>query len=172
MKSNILIFSIYEGSISIIFSLIVLFCSLKFIEKFIIKSSLAKIVEHKNTAMAIFSGGILYCFMSLSMVSILPSVNYLQAKLYEIPNLELSFYFFAFLVFLAGMLFSFLLAASIMFLTTRIFYITTTQIDEAKEILENNISISIVLTFSMIAVTHYIKPSLSNFIKAAVHYLS
>lgn len=172
MKEKIFIFSLYESSISVIFGLLILLLSLKYIEKVILKSSLEEIVEKKNTAMAIFSGAILYCFMSLTMVSIVPSVNYLQAKIYEVPNLELSFYFFAFLVFIVGVFISFLIASSILFLSTRIFYASTKKIDEAKEIAANNVSMSIILAFAMIAITNYIKPSIANLMKAAVHYLS
>ena len=172
MKEKVFIFSLYESSVSVIFGLIILLISLKYIEKVILKTSLQEIVEKKNTAMAIFSGAILYSFMSLTMVSILPSVNYLQAKIYEVPNLEFSFYLFAFLVFVLGVVVCFLIASSILFLATRIFYTSTKKIDEAKEISENNVSMAIVLAFAMISITHYIKPSISNLMKAAVHYFS
>ena len=172
MKENISIFSLYESSISIIFGLILLLTSFKFIEKVILKTSLQEIVEKKNTAMAIFTGAILYCFMSLTMVSILPSVSYLQAKIYEVPNLEFSFYIFAFLVFIIGLVICFFLTSAILFLATRVFYISTQKIDEAQEIANNNVSMAVVLAFAMIAITHYIKPSIANLMKAAVHYFS
>lgn len=172
MKEKIFIFSLYESSISIIFGLILLLISLKFIERFILKTSLQEIIAKKNTAMAIFTGAILYCLMSLTMVSILPSVNYLQAKLYEVPNLELSFYLFAFLVFIAALVICFFLTSTILFLSTRIFYASTHSIDEAKEVSNNNVSMAVVLAFAMISITHFIKPSIANLMKAAVHYFS
>lgn len=173
MKAKILSFSIYESSISIVFGLICLLMSLKFIEIFIIRTSLTEIVRKKNNAMAIFSGAVLYCFMSLTVLSILPSVNYLQTKLYNVPVLELSFYLYAFLVFLAGFAGTFFGTGIILFLCTQVFFISTQKIDEIEEIDKNkNTSIAIVLAFAMISLTSFIKPSLSNLMKSIVNYIS
>lgn len=172
MKGNILTFSIYESSISIIFGILALLLALKFIEKLIIKTSLKSIVEEKNTALAIFLGAVLFCFMNLTMISILPSVNYLQSKMYSIPILEFSFYLYAFLTFLVGFVFCFCLASAVLFLGTKVFFMSTRNIDEIGEVKKNNVSISIVISFAIISLTLFIKPSLANLLKSIINYMN
>ena len=66
--STILVFSIYENIISLLFGLITLYLAVFFIQKFIINCKLIEIVESKNIALSIFFGALMYSFLSLTIL--------------------------------------------------------------------------------------------------------
>lgn len=172
MGTKILGFSIYESVIAIVFGLLATYFAVKVIEKMILKISLGEIVQSKNYSTGIFAGALLYCFLELTVISIYPSVQYLQQKLYLIKTLEIGFYLMAFLVFLLSFFASFLISAIALLTCTKIIFTSTKKIDEIKEIVSNNnLSLSVFLSFTLIGFTYFIKPSLGNLLKSMIGLL-
>lgn len=172
MSGNILNFTIYEIIVSTIFGLFSIYLSNLFLRKVILKSSFVEIIQQKNIAAAIFAGTIIFCVLLLTRTSIIPSVNFLQAQALNPAAVTLGFYFKAFLYFLAFFVVAFFAAMSLLFFSSRVFMIATKEIDEIKEIQGGNISVSLLISFSMVAFSLYVKPSLEHFLTGVVHFVT
>lgn len=172
MAEKIFYFTIYETFLSVIFGLLSIFLGTIFIKRFLMKTTLVEIVNRKNIAEGIFFGAVLFCLLLLTRTSITPSVNYLQTLAIDTATLSFSFYSKAFLYFLLFYLFAFVVTFIILFLAVQGFMLATTDIDEFKEIKEGRSSIAIILAFTLIGFTFYVRPSLEHLLSGFVGIIS
>lgn len=172
MSGNILNFTIYEIVVSTLFGLFSIYLSNLFLRKLILKSSFVEIFQQKNIAAAIFAGTIIFCILLLTRTSIIPSVNFLQAQALDPAGLSMGFYAKAFMYFLVFFVVAFFAAMLLLFFSSRVFMIATKEIDEIKEIQGGNISVSLLISFSMVAFSLYVKPSLEHFLTGVVHFVT
>ena len=172
MNNHILNFTVYEVIISTLFGLFSILLSNLFLKSMILKQSFTKTIEDKNLAAAVFSGTLIFCTLLLTRTSIVPSVNFLQAKVATSGDISLSFYFIAFAYFLGFFLVAFFSTLFLLFLSSKIFMLATTNVDEILEIQNGNLSVSIMISVSMLAFSLYVKPSLEHFLSGVVHVVS
>lgn len=169
---NIVYFTIYEVVISTFFGLVSIYLSNLFLKKFIIGADVFDAIKSKNAAAAVFSGTMIFSVLLLTRTSIVPSVNFLQSSVVDPTGISFSFYFKAFLYFLLFFFIAFFAAVILLFCSSKIFVLSTKDIDEMREIQEGNLAMSVLISFSMLAFSFYLKPSLEHFLAGIIHYLT
>lgn len=172
MSLNVLSFTIYELCLSTIFGLLSIYLGQLFMCRFITQCKFSTIFEKGNTPLAIFSGTLILCLLVLTRTSILPSVSFLQIKASGPEGLSFVFFIKAFLYFLVFFLISFLSAVFLLFLSSKIVMVSTTDLDEIGEIKRGNLPVALLLSFVMVSFTFYLKPSLEHFLSGVVHYIT
>jgi uncharacterized membrane protein YjfL (UPF0719 family) len=158
--------------ISTCFGLLSIFLSNLFLKKIIIQSNVFEAIKERNVATAVFSGTMIFCVLLLTRTSIVPSVNFLQASVVNPSGVDFVFYLKAFLYFLLFFFIAFSAAVFLLFCSSKIFVLSTKDIDEMKEIENGNLAMSILISFSMLAFSFYLKPSLEHFLSGIIHYLT
>lgn len=167
MNTNLLSVSIINMTMAIVTGVIILFFCYFFTLKFFEKKGYR--IEKDNTAFGIFTGSImLACGMIVSR-AFEPGVNvYEILKNTYTGTISLFAHFTAY--FLLFITIAFVCSMIIIFISMRFYNMLTRNIDEIKEIAENNISVAIIAGIAIIMVSFLSLQSISTIIESLIPY--
>lgn len=170
MKSSLVLFTTYELLLALIFGLLTIYLSVRVLNKFIIKVDFFKLIREGNIAIAIFEGTLIVCALLLVENSILPAVDALRTMVLANDGFTFKMFLISFGYFLLFYVISLAFSLIILSISFYVFIKATADVDEMAEIKNNNIAVSILVSFVMIGVTMFIRPSFDNFIASLVNY--
>ena len=172
MNLELLLLTSYQIIIAFIFGLLTIFITLQVVQKTILKVNFFELVRQGNTALALFEGTLIVSTLLLVEVAILPSVNALQTMMHAHQAVTFQMFLISFGYFvtfyLIALVFSYILILSGFY----VFVSATAKLDEIKEIKQNNIAVSIMISMVLLGLTIFIRPSLSNLVQSFVDYRS
>ncbi len=168
MDWNTFFFASYEILISIIFSLLTIFITKKFLNYLFIKRDHDDLKD--NLALSIFSGSIFIGVLILVNSSILPAVDTLRVMVLAKEVITLKMVGLSFLYFLLFFSITVFFSIVILFLTLRVFFKATGWVDEMTEMRNKNVAVSIVVASVVIGISLFVRPSLNRFISSLIHY--
>ncbi len=163
-------FASYEIVLAIVFSLITIFISKKVFVSLLLRSSGEKNVLYKNPAIALFGGVTLICQLILVHASLKPAVDTL--KVVELAEQDLTFDMFltSFSYFMLFFIISLIVSQVLILVTTKLYFMATRQLDEIKEIKENNLGVSIIISAVVLGITLSVNSSFEHFLSSMVNY--
>jgi uncharacterized membrane protein YjfL (UPF0719 family) len=170
MNWNVFLFTSFEVLIALIFSLITVFITKVALNKTLLKKDLDG--DHKNIAVAIFSGTIILCILLLVNSSILPAVDTLSVMALNGRKLTGQMFLTSFLYFLLFFGISIFFSILLLFATLKVYLYSTRKVDEMEELKNNNTAVAILMSIVFIGITLSVQPSLERFIFSLVDYES
>ena len=170
MNWQLFFYASYELIISIIFGLISIFIILKLFNIIFLKLDLNKALKDNNIAVGILEGSIVVGMLLLIQSSVLPSVNTLRMMVMGMNQIRLIFILISFAYFLLFYVIAIVVSVLILMVTTKIYTVVTTKIDEIKEIKGNNIAVSIILSLVLPGMVIFIQPALQNLLSSVINY--
>ena len=170
MNWNTFIFANYEILLAITFSLITVFITKKVLNKTLLNRGKEENNHYENIATAIFSGTIILCVLLLVNSSLLPAVDTLNVMLLSGDSLTFDMFVTSFSYFLLFFGISIILSLALIFLTLKVYFIATIDVDELKELKSKNIAVAIIMSMVILGITLSVKPSLERFIFSMVSY--
>ena len=170
MDLRIIFLASYEAILSIAFGLLTIFLVNKILNWTLLKTDTEKSLVEGNIAMGIFAGTLVVCNLMLVQPSILPSINTLQTMLVGKESISFGLLLVSFGFFLFFYIVTTLLSISVLLAATWIYLKATINIDEIKEIKNNNIAVSIMLSLVVLGMSLFIQPSVSRLISSFVRY--
>ncbi len=168
MDQQLIYFSSYEMFISIVFGLLTVFIATRFINLVLLKTE----QDHRNVSTAIFSGGLVVCALVLVESSVLPSVDALRTMVLGQEQLTLKILAISLGYFLAFYALAVVISILVIYAAIRIHMAATLDVDEIKEIREDNVAQSILLTAVLLGMTYFIQEPTSRLISSLVDYES
>jgi len=170
MKSNLVLFTTYELLLALIFGLLTIYLCIRVINTLILKIDFFRLVREGNIAVALFEGVLVLCALILVENSILPAVDALRTMVlatggFHVNMLLISFGYFM-LFYIISLAFSLILLSVCFY----VFIKATKDVDELKEIKNNNIAVTLVISVVMVGITMFIRPSFNNFIGSLINY--
>ena len=170
MDLRIIFLASYEAILSIAFGLLTIFLVNKILNWTLLKTDTENSLVEGNIAMGIFAGTLVVCNLMLVQPSILPSINTLQTMLVGKESISFGLLLVSFGFFLFFYIVTTLLSISVLLAATWIYLKATINIDEIKEIKNNNIAVSIMLSLVVLGMSLFIQPSVSRLISSFVRY--
>ena len=170
MDIKIIFLATYEILLSITFGLLTIFIVNKIFNVTLFKADSENLLAKGNIAIGLFAGTLVVCNLMLVQPSILPSINTLQTMLTGKENIDFTIFLTSFSFFLFFYLVTTLVSLAVLFLATWLYLTATVNIDEIKEIKNNNIAVSVMLSLVVLGMTLFIQPSLRRFISSFVRY--
>jgi uncharacterized membrane protein YjfL (UPF0719 family) len=170
MDTQTLLFTGYELSLAVLFSLVTIYVVLKVLHYTFLRSKEKDLLVETNPAIALFAGTIVICSLMLVSTSVLPAVNALRTMVlsngqftWEMLGISLGY----FLVFFALAL---ILNLLVLFAAISIYMAVTVHVDELREIRANNVAVALMMASVMLGMTLFIRPPMERFIGGLVQY--
>ena len=170
MDITTIILATYETVLSVVFGLLTIFLVTKTLNITLLKTDSENALVKGNISIGLLAGTLIVCNLMLIQPSILPTINSLQAMIAGNGEFTLNAFLVSFGFFLVFYVVTASISIGVLFATTWLYLKSTVNIDEMKEINNNNIAVSIMLSLVVIGMTLFIKPSLDRFVSAFVNY--
>ncbi|MDY8134976.1 DUF350 domain-containing protein [Aquimarina sp. 2201CG5-10] len=164
MQTKVLTLAFIEITLSILVSVLIIFISFKILQKVFLKSIS---IKEDNLAFSVFSAGIIIS-IGVILSEIIPSItNIVRLSMSETNDITLSSIIqYSGLYLFIGFIFALVINASVFLL----FSALTKGINEFKEIQQNNVATSIIVTATLLSITLIAKDSISLLISALIPY--
>ncbi len=170
MNLQLLLLTLYQMSLALVFGLITIFATLKIIEIAVVKVKFFDLIKQGNIALAVFEGTIVFCVLFLVEASILPAVDALRTMMYAHQTLTFQMFLISFVYFLLFYTIALVFAYLLIWAGFYTFVSATAKIDEVQEMKQGNLSVAILVSIILVSLSIFIKPSLGNLVHSFVDY--
>lgn len=170
MNREIVFVALYEVSLSLVFGLLTLYLALKVVDKLILRQNSLRTIQEGNTAVAIFKGALLLSIFLMTQNSINPSVQALKVMVLSTKSLKSNMLGIAFAYFIVFYMVSFVLSLLLILIALNVYVGATKDIEEIREIRERNVAVAVLVSFTIVGVTIFMRPAFDNLVSSFVDF--
>lgn len=165
-----MIIASYELTLSILFGLLTILLVTKYVEKVFLKGSLETIIKEKNYSAGVFLGSVTTGILLIVNGSIEPAVNGLHTRILGSGGVDFLIFLKSFGQFALFYVLALFLAFFIVSLSLFAYMRATKSLDEIGEIKSGNITMALVLGFTLISFSLFVRPAAKNLLGSLVNY--
>lgn len=169
MNMFVVVVGLIELTLSLLLSVLILFLTFKFFHFITKKIDDIKELKSNNYSVALYNASILFAVAWVAKSSINGAISSITLLIRN-PTTNITDILKTSGIVSLQIVVSVIIAFSGIYISLRMFMALTKNIDEFKEIKNNNVSIAIILSAIVIIVALFIEPSVKNIIQGLVPY--
>jgi len=170
-QMNVMYLTIYELSLSLVFSLVTTYFATVFMNKFVLSKPVEWFIKEKHKSGCLISGALILSVLYLVRGSISESTTALQSLLISHNGFSLKILGIAFIYFLVFYTMTFFISFVILFLISEIYRKMMAPIDFDIEIeKKDNLGLSMFLVCILFSIILFIEKPLNHFIGSLVFH--
>lgn len=170
-QMNVMYLTIYELSLSLLFSLITVYLATVFMNKFVLSKPVEWFIKEKHKSGCLISGALILSVLFLVSGSISQSTTALQSLLLSHNGFSIKIFAIAFAYFMVFYAITFLTSFVILFVISEIYRKMMAPIDFDIEIeKKDNLGLSIFLVCILFSIILFIQKPLNHFLGSLVFH--